>query len=69
MNPGEIIKVSYSWAKQYSLAHSEALVMEMQQNFKHADSSMCFSLNNDGVVNFVFGFSAAGGVIRDGKRN
>ncbi|MFQ6655380.1 hypothetical protein Gotur_025960 [Gossypium turneri] len=34
--------------------------MEMQQTSKNAESGMCFSLNTDGAVNFVFGFSAAG---------
>ncbi|MBA0802814.1 hypothetical protein Gohar_013084, partial [Gossypium harknessii] len=30
---------------------------------------MCFFLNTGGAVNFVSGFFAAGGVIRDGKGN
>ncbi|MBA0824573.1 hypothetical protein Goarm_021233 [Gossypium armourianum] len=54
MNPKEIIKVSYSWVKQYSLAHSEALVMETQQNFKHANSG---GVIRDGKRNWILGYN------------
>ncbi|MBA0850658.1 hypothetical protein Goshw_003756 [Gossypium schwendimanii] len=54
MNPEEIIKVSCSWVKQYFLAHSEALVMETQQNFKHVDLG---GVIRDGKRNWILGYN------------
>lgn len=67
MNPREIIKGSYSWAKQFISIHNEGLEISTQQTFEHPKLGMCFYLNIDGVVHSSFGFSTSGGVIRDGK--
>ncbi|MBA0724721.1 hypothetical protein Golax_021386 [Gossypium laxum] len=65
MNPNEILKVSFSWAIQYTSINKTALmsssIIQPQQNLL----GMGFFLNIDGVVERVTGLSAAGGVVRD----
>ncbi|MBA0805022.1 hypothetical protein Gohar_004567, partial [Gossypium harknessii] len=68
MNPKDITSVSYSWAKHCLSIHNEVLDSRLKQTLVYQKSSICVYLNTDSVVHSVSGLSAAGGVIRDGKR-
>lgn len=69
MNFEEVIVFSYSWAKQFSFVHNEALEISTQQSSECSSSGIYFYLNIGDFVHAGSSFFVASGVIRDGKEN
>lgn len=62
MSVDEVIKVSYSWAKQYAFV-SKADVTKRNTTIPHSILvSNCVQLNTDGAVQADSGFAAARGL-------
>ncbi|MBA0881645.1 hypothetical protein Goshw_012065 [Gossypium schwendimanii] len=68
----DILSWSRSTTGVFSVKSAYYMLKEKYWNPKNTsvyhNSSMCVYLNTDSAVHSVSGFSAAGGVIRDGKR-
>ncbi|MBA0723336.1 hypothetical protein Golax_003920, partial [Gossypium laxum] len=65
MDPNEIIKVSFSWAKHFFSVHTVTTMTNTDLLYSPSIPGTCIYLNVGGVVQMNTGLSIASGVIRD----